>query len=93
MYGFTYNERNGRDSKQVILNDVYEKIEVVFSCNTPEPHINDEVRIIGKACHVGTHTMIKDSEPVKWMQAKYGQPMTPFKITIFMNNDSSGDNG
>ena len=37
--------------------------------------------------------MIKDSEPVTWMPNKYGMAWTPFKVTVDMRNEVSGDNG
>jgi len=44
---FMFNNRPGRDSKCVILEDIYEAFEVVFSVSHPVPDINDEMKLIG----------------------------------------------
>ena len=75
------------------MDDVFEVFQVNFSVNHPEPDINDELRIIGKKGQIGTHMMIKDSEPVEWMPNKHGMAWTPFKVTITMDNKVSGIDG
>lgn len=46
-YGFVFQNKTGRNSHCVILNEVFEKFETVFSVNLPNPDSNDQMEIIG----------------------------------------------
>ena len=36
---------------------------------------------------------MKDTDKTEWMPVKYGEAKNPFKVTVLMENISSGDNG
>ena len=93
QFGFNFNPISGKECHCVILDEVFEAFTTCFSVNFPEPDINDEMVLIGHHKAIPTKVMMMDTEKTSWMPSKYGMAMAPFKVTVLMDNTSSGENG
>lgn len=93
QFGFVFNNKPGKDVHCVLLDEIFEAFTTIFSVSYPDPDMNDEMVLVGSHKSIPTKTMMKDTEQTAWMPVKYGEPKTPFKVTILMENTSSGENG
>jgi hypothetical protein len=92
LFDFQFAVRNGKNSHCVILDEIFEKFQAIFSVNMPNPDLQDDMKIMGNN-NIQEQMMVMEPNKTEWMPSKYGEPWKPYIIKIWIDNIVSGVDG